>query len=161
LRVPGYRDRIAHVSHTAKEGGMNLTMEPETVLALTERGRAAGEELVARFTGASDSPLTWDNHRWVRFRSAMSLLDQTLRGAAEAYACPPAAANETPYPDLLVRAPDQPPPAYRWADKGQQVFAAVATNDLITAVEKWESTNESLAEGAPREPPRLRIVPEW
>ena len=30
-RVPGYRDRIVHISHTDNEGGMNLAMPPEVL----------------------------------------------------------------------------------------------------------------------------------
>ena len=161
VKVPGYRDRIAHVSHSRSEGGLNLTMDPQTVLALSERGRAAGEKLVARFTDADDSPLTWDNHRWVRFRSAMSLLDATLRSAVRSYREPPSGPGETAYPQLLVRGAQDPPPSYRWADAAQRDFARVAVEDVVAAVDRWDASGESFADGAPREPPRLRIMPEW
>jgi hypothetical protein len=49
--VPGYRDRVAHIHHTEKEGGLNLNMKEETIDALSKRGACAGEMLRARFTG--------------------------------------------------------------------------------------------------------------
>ena len=46
---PGYRERIVHVHHQRNEGGLNLDMPPEVVLALTRRGREAGRVLVREF----------------------------------------------------------------------------------------------------------------
>jgi predicted acylesterase/phospholipase RssA len=162
LRVPGYRDRVAHVSHTPTEGGMNLTMDGSTVLALTERGRCAGEQLSARFHEA-DPPgrLTWDNHRWVRFRSTMSMLDQMLRQAAEAYAAPSTADNETPYPQLVARGATVPPPSYRWVDAGQRSFALKTSDELMATVDNWQASAEGFVDGSPQPSPRLRIMPEW
>jgi len=44
--------------------------------ALSERGRCAGEKLVRRFAGPKQAgiDLTWENHRWVRYRSALGQL---------------------------------------------------------------------------------------
>jgi hypothetical protein len=56
-RAPGHRDRIVHVSHTKREGGMNLNMPADVITALTSRGRMAGERLRVRF---SQDPARWD-----------------------------------------------------------------------------------------------------
>ena len=77
---PGYRDRIVHVHTAPDEGGMNLTMPQHVIDALTLRGQAAGRALVERFadTPGTDAGLSWDNHRWVRYRSALAALAEQL-----------------------------------------------------------------------------------
>ncbi|CCH34274.1 patatin-like phospholipase family protein [Actinosynnema sp. NPDC047251] len=67
--LPGYRGRIAQVRLADHEGGTNLFMRPETILALAERGRAAGELLRTRFT--ADDAADTDRYRWIRMRLAM------------------------------------------------------------------------------------------
>src|SRR5262249_12403612 len=66
LRMPGYRDRIAHVGTAPDEGGMNLSMPSDVLGRLNERGRLAGVKLNTRFATPSGdgTPLTWTNHRW-------------------------------------------------------------------------------------------------
>ena len=68
MRVPGYRDRIAHVSMSDEEGGMNLTMPQERIEALTRRGQAAARRLRDAYTPPypEGAKINWDNHRWVR-----------------------------------------------------------------------------------------------
>jgi predicted patatin/cPLA2 family phospholipase len=67
--LPGYRGRIAHVRVGALEGGTNLFMRPETILALAERGAKAGRLLRTRFT--EDDATKTDRYRWIRMRLAM------------------------------------------------------------------------------------------
>ena len=72
-RVPGYRDRMVHVSQRDDEGGLNLSMPADAVMRLADRGRRAGAALVARFGPSHDAaPAGWTEHRWVRFRRAWS-----------------------------------------------------------------------------------------
>jgi len=68
--LPGYRDRIIDIQHTKDEGGMNLTMPEETILRLACRGALAGRTLRERFDFTA--------HRDVRYRTAMSELQQTV-----------------------------------------------------------------------------------
>ena len=68
---PGYRERIVHVHHQRNEGGLNLDMPPEVVLALTRRGREAGRVLVREFGSGAPSS-AWTGHRWVRYRAAIA-----------------------------------------------------------------------------------------
>src|SRR5262249_11528617 len=49
LRVPGYRDRVAHIFHRADEGGLNLNMPPAVIDRLSRRGGAAGTVLREQF----------------------------------------------------------------------------------------------------------------
>ncbi len=80
LRLPGYRERIAEIWLSETEGGLNLDMNEDVVQALVKRGRQAGTALVERFDGPQDNPLSWDAHRWIRFRSGMAGLMKTLSG---------------------------------------------------------------------------------
>jgi hypothetical protein len=79
LRMPGYRDRIAHVLLKGSEGGLNLTMNEEMILEIAARGRDAAVALRQRFGDVLPPPddvtLSWTNHRWVRFRAFMASLE--------------------------------------------------------------------------------------
>jgi predicted acylesterase/phospholipase RssA len=72
-RVPGYRDRIIAVHHTGEEGGTNLGMGSDVILGLAERGAAAGRKTVE---------FDFDNHRWVRLRTWLALLEDSSLAAA-------------------------------------------------------------------------------
>jgi hypothetical protein len=162
MRVPGYRDRVAHVSHNQVEGGMNLDMPAETIAKLTERGRCAGAALRQRFAGPPQGPqdLSWDNQRWVRYRVAMAVLQSALSSYRRAY-CGPPGPGETSYPELLARDPGTPPGSYRWARAAQEAFAQTATDDLVRLADSWvpPRAEESFTEGAPKPSPVLRVVP--
>ena len=158
-RVPGYRDRVVHVSHTKAEGGMNLTMPQPVIARLTERGEAAGDLLRRRFTVPAEdgTDLTWDNHRWVRYRSIMSLLETTAARFSRTYLHPKP--TDMPIDQLSLRSKDDPPKGYRWGDQAQRDFARQATTDLVQLSEEWRASGESFTDGAPGPSPDLRIVP--
>lgn len=90
-RVPGYRDRIIHISHGEDEGGMNLAMPPAVLRRLAERGRCSGRRLVEFYTTPPDAPgsgkrvVSWENHRWIRLRTSLSLMSSTLSTMARGY----------------------------------------------------------------------------
>ena len=87
LRVPGQRDRIAHVLLTESEGGLNLTMDERTIRHVAKRGRLAAITLRRRF-GANppaETELTWRNHRWVRLRAYMYAMQESLGKLARVY----------------------------------------------------------------------------
>jgi hypothetical protein len=80
LRLPGYRDRSVEIWLKKKEGGMHIGMAPETVRNLIDRGREAGQLAVARFADLpANEAMSWQGHRWARFRSGMSGLMETLQ----------------------------------------------------------------------------------
>jgi hypothetical protein len=87
-RLPGSRERVAHVRLARGEGGLNLTMGPEKVTELSERGRCAGRRLAEAFAGPEGSTAEtaqWNDHRFVRFRVTMSLMQRQLRDLARGY----------------------------------------------------------------------------
>ena len=163
LHVPGYRDRVAHIELADKEGGMNLTMSWCLIKKLSERGRCAGEKLSRRFDTGDGTELTWDNHRWVRYRSTMELLEGVLRAFSRAYQNIPPVGQ--PYPELIARSRGVPPTSYEWRDQKQETFAADATMAIRDLGLHWDSSERSeppgpsFTDGAPRPTPEIRIKP--
>jgi predicted acylesterase/phospholipase RssA len=156
--VHGYRDRIAHIEHTRKEGGINLTMPPEVIERLAKRGEWAGIRLRRRFAvpAEEDTPLTWDNQRWIRYRSFMGLIEETLVKLGTGYR--EHAPNDREMRELARRDPAQPP-EFAWDPSAQRDFAIRATDDLIGLAERWKGSGESLTEGVPQPAPGLRVGP--
>jgi hypothetical protein len=136
-------------------------MDPDKIQALGERGRFAGVKLRERFTGKDGSPLTWDNHRWIRYRSMLALLEQTLRDLRRTYRSP--LFGDKPFKSLVERSKTDPPEGYRLMEPEQRDFAARVTQLLITLADKWEQerakSEQNFSEGAPRPTPELRIRP--
>ena len=156
---PGYRDRIVHVHTAPDEGGMNLTMPQHVIDALTLRGQAAGRALVYRFadTPGTDSGLSWDNHRWVRYRSALAALAGQLERFGEAWRATPD--GERSYRELVDRSDDVGPAGYRFVSEGQRALALTLTDLLAEAGDRSEASDTPVDRGSPRPEPVSRIVP--
>jgi hypothetical protein len=78
---PGYRDRIVQISQLADEGGLNLDMPAANIDRLSDAGAYAAERLIARFY-PPDAPATsagWKNHREVRLRTFLGVLEEMAR----------------------------------------------------------------------------------
>jgi predicted acylesterase/phospholipase RssA len=140
-KVPGYRDRIVLVLHTKKEGGMNLNMRDEDIDALAKRGMYAGEFLVNRFSreGSQNErdELSWENHRWIRFRSVLPLIEELMAEVVRGYDWTPWPSAEV-YDELIAS-----PASYAaWKDsvqrdRVQQVLAA-----LLTMARDWSEQSK-------------------
>lgn len=163
-RLPGYRDRIAHVSLNKTEGGINLNMPPELIVELGKRGEMAADLLIKHFTSAADEiDLSWDNQRWVRYRSMMGLLEERLKEIEFAVNNP--AADDRSYLELILREADEAPNSYKWKNRSQRTFAYKATLELMALAAKWnsllaEDPNATFTTGAPRPKPELRVRPQ-
>ena len=175
--MPGYRDRIVHVALTEDEGGLDLNMPKNVIETIGERGERAGELLAARFkptpkgsdrvkdpkTG-KDVDLTWDNHRWICFRSFTAALELALRRLTRTWADSAAETRWRSYQKLLERGDDFPT-SYRFGNEGQIAFAKAAMEQLVTALAGWEGDKTfdrgaaSREGGAPRPKPVLRMMP--
>ena len=156
---PGYRDRIVHVHTAPDEGGMNLAMPPRVIDALTLRGQAAGRALVERFdeTPGTDAGLSWDNHRWVRYRSTLAALAEQLERFGQAWRSTPD--DERSYAELVDRGNDVGPGGYRFASDAQRALAASLSELLAGAGERSEAAETPIDRGSPRPEPVARIVP--
>jgi predicted acylesterase/phospholipase RssA len=160
MRVPGYRDRVVHVKFTKEEGGMNLTMPPQVIGALTERGRCSGEKLIERFhEPPQPGRLSWDNHRWVRFRSSLAVVGRLLESFAGGYTRPPEAPGERTYAQLAARGDTEPPSSYRWRRDAQELLAEDAVARVVALAAVLDASDQSLSEGGPSPEPEARIVP--
>ncbi|HEX5620745.1 MAG TPA: hypothetical protein VFX51_20155 [Solirubrobacteraceae bacterium] len=158
MRNPGTRDRVAHVSLTKTEGGLNLTMERPVIEALTARGRAAGRLLTDRFSQPPADPgdLGWDDHRWLRLRIALLAASEALTRFAGDYARA-SDAGGTPYADLLA-GPAPPHPTGHGMTAQQRAKAAALVQKLEQLVAAVDPMAGDLAQNAPRPPQWFRIV---
>ncbi len=163
-RLPGYRDRIVHISlNDETEGGLNLNMPPELIIELGERGKKAADLLTEHFTlPANEIRLSWDNHRWVRYRSLMGLLEEMLKEIDFTIKNP--APGDRSYADLISREFDEAPNSYEWKSNNQRTFAEKGTVELLELITKWQSlrTNEpnsTFTVGTPKPQPELRVKP--
>jgi predicted acylesterase/phospholipase RssA len=160
MRVPGYRDRVAHVNLRKEQGGMNLAMKDETIEALTERGRWAAARLAAAYDGDPDRRgVTWDSHRWVRLRSALSVLEDLHGGFVKSYGAAVEPEDAPSYDELLERSGFASPPNHRWWDEAQKDLAAAQVVAVHDAVAATSDSGTSVAPGSPQPPPEGRIKP--
>lgn len=158
-RVPGFRDRIAHVYLSADEGGLNLNMGTALLNRLAERGTCAGALLAEHFTAPNPTvcaygivqPTNWDNHRVVRYRTALALLQDWFHRFSTAF---------TPeYQEVALRATGEPPCSYSWNDDAQRTCAETMTAGIVKLDQCLTATGEGLSVGAPRPQPDFVIRP--
>ncbi|HEX8244975.1 MAG TPA: patatin-like phospholipase family protein [Longimicrobium sp.] len=156
LQVPGYRDRVVHVALAPDEGGLNLNMPERLITRLGDRGCQAVAKLARRFAPPGEaSGMGWDNHRWIRFRSTLLLLEEELREIRETLdAATPAGAS---YRELIAR-PD--PPSYDWGSEAQRQACLEWVERLLDDgfLKQDALTFETKA---PRPRPVQRIVPRF
>ena len=179
-RVPGYRDRIVHISHDRTEGGMNLAMPPAVLAVLTERGRRAGQRLVDYYTHPPGAPLavdelyadgdgnvparvvSWENHRRVRLRTSLSLVTAVTGMLTDGY-------DATYRGDLA----SDDVPSYPFTNATQQALARAVMDGsagpgprsgLVRLTEEIRAVEATglkvpLAVGSPRPAPVMRVWP--
>ena len=158
VRMPGFRDRVAHVCLGPGEGGLNLEMPEAVVKTIAARGAQAGEMLAQRFAPGSPAALNWDNHRWVRLRSMLASLEEMLEklGPRLSPDWKPPQPGDEPYAALLAK---EAPPSFPWKE-GQRAEAARAVEEIRTTALRWVESPERLRRGAPRPMPELRARPK-
>jgi len=166
VRVPGFRDRIVHITLQPGEGGVNIDMPPAMIRDIAERGRVAGQTLAERFASGPkwDVAEAWEAHRWVRFRSSMYALEGALRsferGLREVHP------GDKGYEALAARAKDQPPLAFPWWSAEQREFALASTRALREIVSAWKLPHQTFGPantddpGPPEPTPEMRIMPK-
>jgi hypothetical protein len=173
MKVPGYRDRVAHISHSKDEGGLNLDMPAAVVRRLSERGRIAGALLRDGFTlpATPERRTDWRNHKWVRLRTSAALLDEAVRSVTVAYDEPDLTGVES-YRELLGL-PRSEQPSYeitdRQRDLTRELFEGEGANGgsaggLVEAGARLHAARISerpiaLQRRAPSPSPELRVMP--
>jgi predicted acylesterase/phospholipase RssA len=148
-RIPGYRDRIATIFHTGAEGGLNLDMPSEVIEAMSARGRVAGRRLRDDFD--------FVNHRWIRYRSVMALLEEWLQAYSNGFHT-----STTDVPSYIEMIAGPPPTSYRsdWS-RAKSEFADLRTQGVVDLARRWPDVpgGHEFAEGAPSPRPTLRVTP--
>ncbi|HJT99538.1 MAG TPA: patatin-like phospholipase family protein [Rhodanobacteraceae bacterium] len=163
LGAPGFRDRIVHVRLTADEGGLNLRMRPELIHTVAARGVEAARVLLAHYAHADPPPDTvtgWRNHRWVRYRVAMRLIEQALEGLR-------VAEHDTSATSASIRALHADPPSYRFKTPAQEAAALAAYEELLALADRYAGVRDDLGYAifehdtgdGPHPRPELRIRP--
>jgi hypothetical protein len=165
LSVPGYRDRVVTVYHDHTEGGMNLNMDKQIVLALSQRGEGAATRLVDRFAGPEPGVKPakgWDEHRWLRFRTATAAFAETLVSFKGGYEeAPP---GTTPYQTWVGVQRDGTEatgelPTYPVAPERRKVVNQ-RTRGLLRVAEQWQGDPaDAFTHDAPEPRPSMRLVP--
>jgi hypothetical protein len=156
-RVPGFRDRIAHVRHYDYEGGLNLRMGREDIVALSERGATAGRMLRERYSSSppEGTVLDWDNHRWVRLRTFLGQLEEQVAVLSQNLDYEEEESARVPYRALLE---EDRQPSYRV--RGKQL--ALLRDELARLgglVDARNASGTSTNERSPRPTPELKIRP--
>ena len=158
--VPGYRDRIAHIYLDKTEGGLNLNMPGDVVEGIAGYGEAAAEKLTDHFLRGVDNgkptPMTWENHRWIRYRSTMGVLREFVSRFSASLASPEP--GDRSYLDLILRDAGEPPSGYRFQEE-QRECAMDITRQLGDLGQEMEDCD--LSSGAPRPQPALRTRPQY
>ena len=174
MAMPGYRDRIVHVALAEDEGLLNLNMPKEIIKSIGERGERAGMLLAARFKPKpgldpltnTSIQLTWDNHRWVRYRSMMAAIEDLARRFQSRWEGPTQKGQPRSYGQLLTRGPRAKPQSYLFGDKAHREFATKVTAEFVGFVKSAFDAGRSFDLGnsdkrgrSPRPKPRLRLMP--
>ncbi len=158
--VPGYRDRIVHVFLNQLEGGLNLNMPDDVVKTLSGYGEQAADHLIQHFIDGTDggkpTAMTWDNHRWIRYRSSVSLLDQFIADFADSLEHPEP--GDTSVMALINRSEHDPPSGYRFTPEQRQ--DALDVTGQLTSLAAGKN-DRKLEEDAPRPEPALRVRPRF
>lgn len=155
IGMPGYRDRIVHVCHTDKEGGMNLNMEEEIIEALAGGGAAAADALREAFlpaAGQDPSAGSWYNHRRIRMRTLLAGIDQKLRGIQRAI-------GRTDEPTWEKIVADADGKAYRFDSPQHRALAIEVLRELAALGDKLVKSGIDLSTGAPRPESEWRPTP--
>jgi hypothetical protein len=179
--LPAYRDRIATISFQPGEGGLNLNMSKELIDKLGGYGTDAGAKLTSRFKPGYHDPdepeLSWDNHRWLRYRTALATVEpflskllkgwldeQTLRQLFPGYDPPDPPPGQRTYAEIAA----DPPTVYGGLDAEQALLAHDVTEAVVQVAEDWvrrrgadlpAPASPSLDVNAPTPLPDLRISP--
>lgn len=155
-QLPGFRDRVIAIKLAQGEGGLNLTMDAQKIEGLNQRGVCAGDRLLALFAGDGvTKPQQWNDHRFVRYRTTMSLLERFLRSLTTNYVGPPDQVT-IPYPERVALGTAPP---YALSQRSLKV-AQRTTSDYLDLVAGWNRAHETLDDqGVPRPPSTLRAVP--
>jgi predicted acylesterase/phospholipase RssA len=155
-RLPGSRERVVHIRLDKHEGGLNLTMNEDKVTELSERGACAGHALADAFAGPqgfADETEHWNDHRFVRFRVAMSLMERQLADLAHGYTHD-FGPGATDYGGLAAQHETASP--YPYGSKARTTFADTRAKEYVRLSKEPETLDDPVV---PRPSSTMRRVP--
>jgi hypothetical protein len=142
LTLPGFRDRVAVVRQKDGEGGMNLRMKPEVIKELADRGAEAA---------ALFDDFNFDLHRWIRYRVAMSELDEVLTGLNASY---------VGGFDAFLKSYGATTTQYRIGGAAITAAELALTNQLMNQAQSSAAQNHPASAGdVPHPRPAVRLLP--
>ncbi len=158
-RLPGFRDRIAHIKLDDGEGGLNLDMQQEDITRLNNRGTVAGNDLRELFSGTDEAPAPtryWSDHRFTRYRETMAVLERVLRSYRDGYATAPADGISTTYAARIVEG--EVDGVYPFGSPRRRKAAETTSAAYVDLVDGW---GEDWLDDAnvPRPPAVMRTIP--
>jgi predicted acylesterase/phospholipase RssA len=147
-RVPGYRDRVVHIYHSKDEGGLNLDMPAAVIHRLGLRGLGAGERMAHLYTeeapkeeGVERRRTSWRNHRWVRLRSTLTLLERLLVDLHAQYETPGGGA---PTFGEMLRTPLKEQPSYQTSGEQRDLARALLEGGTVKLRKRKEGAELSV-----------------
>jgi predicted acylesterase/phospholipase RssA len=146
--MPGFRDRVVHISQRGNEGGFNLGMEPTIVERLACRGTVAGRKLRDQFR--------WDSHVWIRLRTHLAAQEKCAVDFSTRFA---KLKDISAAAAAAVARPPSAPPGYPW-DTAKVDLALDAVDELGKTFLFLEGQKGALQEGSPKPHAPLRISPD-
>jgi hypothetical protein len=142
----GYAERVVEIRMRPGEGGLNLEMPDDVIMALVGRGAEAGEKLLG---------FQWDPHRVIRYRIAMARLTEGLEGLQHTW-------TGRNYAGLLQSYPKSGAPASSYLEGvAWRKRDLAATQSLLDVVAGWQADDwPSLRQDRPSPAPVVRMAPE-
>lgn len=135
--APGFRDRIVEVRTGEGEGGMNLHMAAPVITSLSDRGDEAAREF---------DDFDFDNHRWIRYRTAMAGLSETFEAMRHSVG---------DYEPLVASWTG----SYQHASRADRAADAAGAAALVETVDGWAAAGWPATSGNVPDPrPQLRPV---
>ncbi len=158
--LPGYRERIVHVVLKPDEGGLNLTMNRQTIEKLVDYGKRAGSLLRDDFN--------LEEHRWRRFLVSMARMEETMEEVASAYAQVPGQfgafledfmRDRAPYRQPQMPPADKPP--YTQDTRSRVDEMLKRADELVALGTTWRTPPTIGGGNIPRPATHLRITPKY
>jgi predicted acylesterase/phospholipase RssA len=149
--LPGFNDRIAHITLDTHEGGMNITMPEEVIANVDRKGREAGEQLL---------DFDFREHWLNRYLGLMREVQTKLRGAADTT---PSGVKAAFTEELAAWLADGGADATYGLELGETWYreATAATQTLLRNVDQWLPTAGSFApDEAPVPSGTMRMTPD-
>jgi hypothetical protein len=148
----------------AREGGLNLDMPKDIISLLTDRGARAGGAILSRYSPTADYPrqpgcvVDLENQKWIRFRSFMELLEDSLLSMDESLTY--SATGEPNYLQLIGKTKntsyDMSDPQRRYAEELLDQLMS-----LVPSVTRAREMGHSFRTRVPKPKPELRVTPHF